>query len=220
MDTDTLIQQLSAEAQPAPPLRPPWQRTLAWLGLSVLYVVAVALIIGPRPGLLQEFTSTRFTVEQAATLATAVLAAFAAFCAVIPGWPKWILALPLVPLAVWLGALGAGCVLELTRSGGHIVVRAHWTCVPAIILISAVPATAMAIMLRRGAPMYPHAAIALGGLAAAALGNLGLWTYHAPDVGFMVVLWHMGTVAVIAALAGWLGPRIHHWKTVASPGQA
>ena len=53
----------------------------------------------------------------------------------------------------------------------------------------------------------------LSGLAAAALGNLGLWTYHAPDVGFMVVLWHMGTVAVIAALAGWLGPRIHHWKT-------
>ena len=34
MDTDTLIQQLSAQAQPTAPLRPPWQRTLVWLGLS------------------------------------------------------------------------------------------------------------------------------------------------------------------------------------------
>lgn len=214
MDTDGLIQQLVTEAQPTPRLAAPWRRTLIWLAVSVLYVAAAALIIGIRPGLMQEMADTRFLVEQGATLATSILAAFAAFSAVVPGRPKWLLLLPLIALGVWLGALGWGCVLEWTQSGGQIAIRAHWICVPSIIVIGAVPAALIAVMLRRGAPIYPHAAIALGGLASAALGNIGLWTFHAPDVGVMVLVWHMGTVAAIAAIAGWLGPRLHNWSAL------
>ena len=60
----------------------------------------------------------------------------------------------------------------------------------------------MAVMLRRGAPLTPFATMALGGLAAAALGDFGLRLFHSQDASLMVLVWQFGTVVVLSVLAG------------------
>jgi hypothetical protein len=35
--------------------------------------------------------------------------------------------------------------------------------------------------------------------------------YHAGDVSLMVLVWHFGSVAVLAAVAGWIGRRVLRW---------
>jgi hypothetical protein len=83
---------------------------------------------------------------------------------------------------------------------------------PVIALVGFVPAVIMAIMIRRGAPLFPHLAVALAGLSAAALGNVGLRLFHPTDASLMVLVWQFGSVALLAALAGLFGPTIHHWR--------
>jgi hypothetical protein len=77
-----------------------------------------------------------------------------------------------------------------------------------------VPAIAMALMLRRGAPLTPFVSAALGGLAAAGLGNFGLRLFHPQDASIMVLVWQMGTVFVLTALAGWAGRFLLDWRAL------
>ena len=87
-------------------------------------------------------------------------------------------------------------------------------CLPVIALVGAGPALVMAVMIRRGAPLYPHLAVGLGGLAAAALGNVGLRFFHPVDASFMVLVWQFGSVALLAIVCGLIGPRLHKWQHV------
>jgi len=77
-----------------------------------------------------------------------------------------------------------------------------WFCLPAIVLVGTVPAIAMAVMLRRGAPLTPKITAALGGLAAAGLGNFGLRLFHPQDSSLMVLVWQMGSVLLLTLLCG------------------
>jgi hypothetical protein len=89
-----------------------------------------------------------------------------------------------------------------------------WFCFPAIVLVGAIPAIAMAVMLRRGAPLTPHATTALGGLAAAGLGNFGLRMFHPQDASQMVLVWQIGTVIVLSVLSCWAGRYLLNWRSV------
>src|SRR6516162_7918992 len=73
---------------------------------------------------------------------------------------------------------------------------------------------AMGLMLRHGAPLTPHLSTALGGLAAAGLGNFGLRLFHPQDASIMVLVWQMGTVFVLTALAGWAGGLLLDWRSL------
>jgi hypothetical protein len=70
----------------------------------------------------------------------------------------------------------------------------------------------MVVMLRRGAPLYPRLTLTLGALAVAAIGNFGMQLFHFRDASIMVLFWHLGSVAVLSALAGWLGRHVLAWR--------
>jgi len=72
----------------------------------------------------------------------------------------------------------------------------------------------IAFMLRRGAPLSPHLTTALGGLAAVGLGDFGLRLFHAQDASAMVLVWQMGTVFLLTALAGWFGIFLLDWQVL------
>jgi hypothetical protein len=215
VDTEKLIRNLAASAEPVRPLPRPWLRTAGWLALSIPYIALVVLVVSPRDDLAAKLTDMQFVIEQAAALATGVTAAVAAFAMTVPGYSrKWLL-LPLPPLAVWLGSLGLGCLQDWLRFGlDGLSLQPDWFCFPAIVLVGAVPAIAMAVMLRRGAPLMPHMTAALGGLAAAGLGNFGLRLFHAQDASIMVLVWQVGTVVILAALAGWAGHYLLNWRSL------
>ncbi len=218
MDTDLLVRRLCEDSQrPVRPLAHPARRAALWFALAAPWVAAVVLLSDPRADLANKAQDLRFLTEQAAALATAILAAYAAFAATVPGHSRAALLLPLAPLAVWLGVLGAGCIDELRRFGfDAALMRADWYCVKAVILVGAGPAVAIAAMLRRGAPISPFVTAALGGLAAAGLGNFGLRLFHPEDASIMVLVWQVGTVMTLSALAGWAGRHWLCWKLTCS----
>jgi hypothetical protein len=213
MQTDEFIRRLAADTGAVRRLKPPLQRGLIWLALALPYVAAVVWGHLTRLDAAQVMADPRFMVEQAASFATAFTAAFAAFGSVVPGFDRRVLLLPLAPLALWLASVGHGCVQDWLLLGADgLAVRPDWDCLPAALLIGVVPAAAMLVMLRRGAPLRPHATLALGALAVAALGNLGMQVFHFRDATIMLLVWHLGGMAVLALLAGSLGGRLLRWR--------
>jgi hypothetical protein len=216
VDTDKLIEHLAAVVEPARPLPQPWIRTAAWLLAAIPYVALVVLVVSPREDVISKSSEWRYVVEQLAALATGITAAAAAFATAIPGYNRKALLLPIVPLAIWLGSLGDGCVedwIELGPAG--LSLRPDWLCFPATVLVGAVPAIVIAVMLRRGAPLTPHLTAALGGLAAAGLGNFGLRLFHSQDASLMVLVWQVGSVLILTAIAACGGRYLLSWRSVA-----
>lgn len=213
MKTDDLIAELSGEAEPVRPLAAPWRRALLWLALSLppVFLVVWWHGLGGKAGMAA--ADPRLVVEGIAILATAVSAAVCAFASEVPGVSRKWLWLPLAPLAVWLASVGQGCADDYFRLGAAaFTLRADTDCFLPSVLAGIVPVATMVAMVRRGAPVAPRATIALAGLAVAALVNLGMVLFHVGDVSFMVLVWHVGIVALVAGLAGLAGPLVFGWR--------
>ena len=215
MDTEKLIERLAEVVEPVRPLPRPWIRTAAWLLVAIPYIALVVFVVSPRGDLISKASEWRYVVEQLAALATGITAATAAFGMTIPGYDRRILFLPALPLAVWLGSLGEGCIRDWIQFGPDgLSLQPDWFCFPSIVLVGAVPAIAIAAMLRRGAPLTPHLTTALGGLAAAGLGNFGLRLFHPQDASVMVLVWQVGTVFILTAIAAWAGRYLLNWHSI------
>lgn len=215
MDTETLIESLTTDLTRSGRLAGPWLRATMWLAIAVPYVAGVVYLMSPRSDLASKFLDPQFVVEQMAALATGIAAAAAAFGTTIPSYSRKILIAPAVTLAIWLGALGQGCISSLLASGiERSTLSADWLCLPAIVLVGAVPAWTMVAMLRRGAPLAPYITVGLGGLAAAGLGNFGLRLFHPQDASLMVLVWQFGTVSLLSICAACVGPRFLNWDIV------
>jgi hypothetical protein len=204
-ETSQLIARLAADRTTLRRLPAPWQRTALWL-MFVLPCVATVTAVHLAGRDVIERVDVRMAVEQAAILLTGLTAALAAFSTVVPGRDWRISLLPLVPLGVWLGSLGEGCMHDWSRLGADgLLVRSDWDCVPSAIVLSIPSAAIMLVMLRRGAPVFPRLTLALGALASAAMVNFGLRLFHAGDVAVMVLVWHFGGIAAVTILAGRFG---------------
>jgi hypothetical protein len=210
VETNQLIVRLAADCATIGRLQAPWRRTALWLvGVGPCVAIVSAHVAGPD---VMASIDTRMVVEQAAVLLTGLTAALAAFSMVVPGRDWRIALLPLVPLAVWLGSLGAGCMHDWLRvSADALQLRADWDCVPPAIALSIPSAAIMLVMLRRGAPLFPGLTLALGALASAAMVNFALRLIHAGDVAVMVLAWHFGGTAVVTTLAGRFGGQLLNW---------
>lgn len=215
MKTDRLIERLAEGVEPVRPLPRPWVRSGMWLALAVPYVVLVVLVVSPRDDLADKLSEWHYLIEQVSALVTGIAAATAAFATIIPGYNRKYLLLPLLPLTVWLASLGQGFIQDWIEFGLEgLTLQQDWFCLPATILVGAVPAITMAFMLRQGAPLTPHFTTALGGLAAAGLGNFGLRLFHPQDVSLMVLVWQFGTVFFLSVVAGWVGHFLLNWQSI------
>jgi hypothetical protein len=211
VETNQLIARLAADCATVGRLRAPWRRTALWLMGVGPCVAIVSVHVAGRDAMTS--IDTRMMVEQAAVLLTGLTAALAAFSMVVPGRDWRIALLPIVPLAVWLGSLGEGCMHDWSRMGADALqLRSDWDCVPPAIALSIPCAAIMLVMLRRGAPLFPGLTLTLGTLASAAMVNFALRLIHAGDVAVMVLAWHFGGTAVVTALAGRFGGRVLSWN--------
>jgi hypothetical protein len=212
--TEDLITSLATDVgTPVQRLRPPSARLVLWLTVSLPWIALVVALMGPRSDLAFKFQEQGWLVEQGAALAVALTAAMAAFCAAVPGRPIWERAAPVVPLLVWLSTLSKGCLEDfLSADPQGLGFHTDWACVPGIVMVGLVPGIAMAVMLRRGAPMAPVLSVGLGGLAASALADFGLRLFHTTDASLMVIVWQVGTVALLTALSALLGRRLLRWR--------
>ena len=215
MDTEKLIERLAEGVEPVRRLSRPWRRTAIWLLVAIPYVMLVVFVVSPRDDLITMMSKWRFVIEQVAALMTGITAAAVAFTTTVPGHNRKFLLFPLLPLTVWLASLAQGCVQDWIQLGPNgLLLQPDLFCFPAIVLVGAIPAIAMAVMLRRGAPLTPHLTTALGGLAAAGLGNFGLRLFHTQDASLMVLVWQVGTVFILTALAAGAGRFLLNWPSI------
>jgi hypothetical protein len=212
MDTEHLIDELSRRVEPVRPLNRPWRRTGAWALIAAVYLLVLIVIMSPRQDLGARMQDPRFLIEQMAALLTGLTAAAAAFATVVPGYRRSVMLLPVGPLLVWVGAVAAGALEEYMQVGGGVLGwQLDWACVGTILAGAAVPAVTMQVMLQQGAPITPRRSAALGGLAAAGMGNLGVCLFHPHSSNLILLFWHCGTVLILAALAGVAGRRLLRW---------
>ena len=214
-DTDTLIRELAGRTSRVRPLARPWVRAAAWLGTAVPPALLVVAMMSVDGDWMSRLLLRRVISEEVFALAMGSLAAIAAFTSVVPGYNRRVLFLPLVPLVLWLGGLGQSNVrdwLQLTFHGFSM--RTEWVCLPATIMAGAVPAIAMAVMLRRGAPLTPRLSALLGGLAAAGLGNLGVCVTHHAYGNVLVLVWHVSIVVALTVIAGSAGRYVLSWQSL------
>jgi hypothetical protein len=213
MDTNDLIAQLAVRAQPVARLLPPWRRAARWLAASLVYAGIVLAACLYASGSLPRSIDARLVLELAAILATATTAAIAAFSSVVPGRHRRFLLLPLIPLGVWLAMLGQGCLQDRHAFGAAgLEVRPDWDCALPALILSVLPAGAMLLMLRRGAPLIPAATLALGALATAAITDFGLRIFHAGDLSVQILIWHVGGAVMASMIAGSLGSHMLKWR--------
>ena len=217
MDTETLIARLSAEAQPVRPLMPPWRRAAIWLAICVPPLVAVVALHGLSIDAAGFLADQRLLIEELAILATAISAAVAAFASVVPGRSQRWLWLPAIPLAIWLATVGKGCLDDFAALGpAGLRIRVDVECFLPMVMIGTLPAIAIVMMLRGGAPLRPRVTLVLAALATAAVANAGLRLFHAGDISIKVLVWHFGLIGVLLAVAAAAGPTLLPWRKAAA----
>ncbi len=70
---------------------------------------------------------------------------------------------------------------------------------------------AMLVMLRYAALFRPRTVSLMGGLAVAALTSFALSLFHDLDATIMVLVWNLGTAALIAGLGTLFGRSMFGW---------
>jgi hypothetical protein len=148
-------------------------------------------------------------VSLSAALATGILAAVAAFMISLPDRSRWWMGLPVPALAVWLSSVGYGCLTDWVSMGVDGVRLGETVRCFATLLITSVPLSiAMLVMLRYAVLLRAKAVTLMGALAVAATTSFALSLDHDLDTTVMILIWNLGTAALITGIGGLLGRRM------------
>lgn len=201
LDTEQLIGRLAADAQPIRRLAPPLRRAALWLALAVAVIAVLIAVVGDATHLGQTLGRGDALLGWLASVATGIAAAVAAFHLALPDRPgRWAL-LPVPLAALWLATLGAGCYIDWLRFGPDgLALGTSFSCLGFIVLVSLLLGAPLMLLLRHAAHVRPVTTAAIGGLAVASLASAGLELFHHLDARIMVLVWHLGSVVLVAAL--------------------
>jgi hypothetical protein len=221
ISTPELIAALAADAKPVRRLRPPLVRAGAWLALAALLLALLAIVHGVRSDLAVHLRQQIFVAGIAASLATGVSAAVAAFLVSLPDRSRMWLLLPAPSLGVWLSTIGYGCLTNWVRIAPEGVQSGEvFSCFVTLAVTSVPLSLAMVVMLRYAAMLRPILVTMTGSLSVAAITATALSLFHNLDASVMILIWNLGTSALIVALGSALGPRILNdlsaWRTLFS----
>ena len=207
--TPELIEILSAQAAPVRRLLPPLLRAGIWLLAVGLILVLLAALYGPRADLAERLRQPAFAAALAGSLLTGALAAVAACHLALPDRSRLWLLLPVPALDLWLSTIGYGCLTDWVGIGPDGVKLGSTLGCFATLIVASVPSLAIVlVMLRHAARLHPTTVAMMGGLASGGVAATALALFHELDASVMVLLWTLGTTAVIVALSGMFGPRL------------
>ena len=202
--TENLIADLAADLSPVKRLAHPAKRLAKWLAIALPVSLALGALVEQQHLALamERIRDPRILLELAAILLTALSAGYAALCCVQPGRSSRAWMLPIAPFLFWLSLVGENCWRLFEQVGpDQFSFAPHWTCFPSVAATGFAPALVMAMLLKRGAVLTPTLTVALGTLAAAALGAVGLRLYHPPDATALLMLWQLIATVTFLGLA-------------------
>lgn len=210
--TPDLIDALATNVPPVRTLRRPSMRASAWVTFAVLILGLLGVSEGVRPDIVSSLHDPMFDLRVTGALMTGVLAAVAAFLVGLPDRSRLWLLLPLPALILWLSTIGYQCMtgwISVGPDGMRFGEAAQ--CFATLVLTSAPLSLAMLIMVRYAAPLRPVTVSLVGSLAVAGFAAVALSLFHAIDATLMILMWNLGTAAILAALAGAFGRRMFAW---------
>lgn len=209
-DTDELINRLSLDRLIPDSVMPSGRVTLVWYFLTVAYVTACLLVLGPlRPGWSDQMLAhPRFALEFVAGLGASVLFALAGFRLAIPGLSvRSIQFVGVFLLVIWLGSF-------LFGMGGYPAIEGSMQgkregCVSEALILSGPPLVVAILLIRRRFVLHPvRAAASLAGATAMIPAGLmqiacmydpvHIFTYHVLPATLVLVM----VVLVVVLLPG------------------
>ncbi len=210
--TPDLIDSLVANAAPVRRLAPPVARAAGWLLFAALMLALLAVSHEVRPDLALRLRQPEFVIGIAASLATGVLAAIASFLVSIPDRSRMWLLLPLPALFVWVLTIGYGCLTNwVSLQPGSLPLGDEAGCFALLVLTGVPLSLAMLVMLRHAALLAPTRVAISGGLAVAGVTATALSIFHNHDASALILIWNLGTAALLVALGGTFGRRMFSW---------
>ena len=167
---------------------------------------------GARPDLAEQLARPDALLAFVAALLTGIAAAIATFTVSVPGRSRRWSLLPAPALGLWLLSLGWGCFSDWLRLGPDGLALGHSVdCLEAILIISLPLGLVLLFMVRHAGFARPRTTALLGALAVSALASAGVTLFHDLDTALMVLVWHLGPVALLS-LGSWAaGERLFAW---------
>ena len=210
--TPDLIDALVENATPVRRLRPPIVRAGLWLLFAALVLGLIGIAHGLRPDIFECVQQPRFILVTLSALTTGILATVASFRISLPDDSRLWLMLPLLALAVWISTIGYGCLTDWVSVGPDGVRLGEAARCFATLLLTSIPlSVTMLSMLRYAALLRPTEVSVMGGLAVGALTSFALSLFHNLDATVMILVWNLGSAALIAALAVAFGKSVFAW---------
>jgi hypothetical protein len=210
--TPDLIESLVASAAPVQRLRPPLARAAGWLLFAALILALLAVSRSVRLDLELRLQQPVFVIGIAASLATGILAAVASFIVSVPDRSRRWLLLPVPTLLAWLATVGYGCLTNWVSIGpAGISLGETARCFATLVLVGAPLSLAMFVMLRHTALLSPTPVAITGSLAVAAMTSTALSLFHPLDATALILIWNLGTAALLVAFGGLYGRRMFSW---------
>ncbi|MDB5458955.1 MAG: conserved rane protein of unknown function [Caulobacteraceae bacterium] len=198
IDTDALIEQLTASAAPVRRLAPPMLRALLWLAGIGLVCGALILRLSNLTVFADRASDPRMALELVATLATGVAGVIAAFHLSLPDRSRAWALLPLPFALAWMGLSGLGCYrdwAEQTRNGWRLGESS--SCFVFLLAAGVPMALLLLLSLRRARPLQPRLVAAVGAVGVAALSALALQFFHPFDVTLMDLGAHLAALLIL-----------------------
>jgi hypothetical protein len=212
--TRELIDTLVECATPVRRLRRPLVRAVLWLAFAGVVLALIAVGHGVRTDLMARLEEPKFVATDGAALATGIFATMAAFIISLPDRSRWWLLLPLPALAMWITTISYGCLADWVGLGPDgIRLGQELRCFALLILTSVPLAIALAAVLRYTALLGGGAVVMTGGLAVAAITATALSLFHDHDATALILVWNLGTTALITGLGTVFGRGMFRWMT-------
>jgi hypothetical protein len=212
VNTDQLIEQLSADARPVSRLLSPARRATLWVAVALVCVAFGVAHFGIRRDIADAWRTTDMLLRIALLASTMWLAVLTALRLSVPGeetraWSRlWPLAILLVLVSIGTAEVVAAAIVGDAGSP----LRA-WTCVRKVAFTGAVPALLALVLIQRAAPLEPKWTALLGVLAAGAAGALTSELACPIRAPMHILLWHILPVALSAGLGLLAGSALIAW---------
>lgn len=211
-NTPELIDALVESAAPVRRLRPPLVRAALWLLFAGSVLALIGIAHGIRPDIYEQLRHLSFVLGMFGALATGVLAAVASFRISLPDGSRIWLLLPLPTVALWISTIGYGCFTDwITMDANGVHLGEAVSCFATLLLTSVPLSITMLVTLRYAALLRPLEVSIVGGLSVAAFTAFALSLFHDLDATIMILMWNLGSAALISALAGFFGRTMFTW---------
>jgi hypothetical protein len=212
-ETNQLIERLAKAAQPVRPIASPLRRTLAWTLVAAVLIAIASATWGTHEHVLRTLSDPGDALEWIGSVLTGLFAAYAAFQVSVPGRSGSWAWLPALPLGLWLGGIGLGCLEDVLLMGrAAFAFQTHsGECARAIVLMSVPLLLVMALMVRHAGIIRPGPTLMLAALGSAALSSAGVSLFHDGETSLMSLAWHGGVVLALALASLVSGQRLFAW---------